>query len=238
MSGFTSNITNTSNNLEHFQYIIKSVKVNLIHNKLYIEDHYIEQITKVLYGFCGKIYPNVKNQNSRYALYCSDDWIIENVIEFFANLPNKQKNIIMEDILEQNAIVNKQHPNNKNILLRKITLSEILDEKYDEEIAKYDLSMKKNNKSVLKKKDYDNVKQAIIQRYLRYKMENQFINPNKNKFKDIDFSKISDNQEQKYIQYLQDINAKYKGNMEEVNGGRSRKRLNKRKRRTKKNHGK
>ena len=57
MSGFTRH----SNTSEHFQYIIKSVKVNLIHNKLYIEDYYIEQITRVLYGFCKKIYPDVKN---------------------------------------------------------------------------------------------------------------------------------------------------------------------------------
>ena len=236
MSGFTSN----SHNPEHYQYIIKSVKVNLINNRLYIEDHYIEQITKVLFGFCKKIYPNAKNTISRYPLYCSVDWIIENVIDFFANLPKEQKNIIMEEILENNEIVNKNDPFSKDIFLRKVILKEILDTDYDNEIEKYHKMMKSNQKKVLSNINNKNVEKAIFQRYLRHKMENQFVNPNKNTFKNKDFSKISDVLEQKYIQYLKDINAKYLGEMDEVDGGRSRKqkRLKKRKSKTKKLHGK
>jgi hypothetical protein len=190
-----SRVTNrSSHSPNQFTYILDSVKVNL--NKHEINDHYITQIVKVLYGFCKKMHPNVKNLNSRYSLFCSDNWIIENTVDFFENIPKDQINNLMKNILSENKKMN--HSNRgKDLVLKKVILENILDEEeYEKEIDKFSA----------KQKTYVNNLEKLF--------------------------------EKKFQKYLKE-NAKIpKTNMEEVDGGRSRKRRTKsnKKSRTNKNH--
>lgn len=193
-----SKVSNSSNSPNHFTYILDSVKINLKKNRIYINDHYITQIANVLYGFCKKMHPNVKNINGRYSLFCSDDWIIENIIDFFANIPKDKINILMEQLLSENKKMNNSN-RGKDLVLKKVVLENILDEEeYETEIEKF------------------------------YAKQNTYVNNLEKLF------------EKKFQKYLQE-NAKIpKTNMEEIDGGRSRKRRTKprKKSRTKKNHGK
>lgn len=193
-----SKVSNRSNSPNHFTYILDSAKINLKKNRIYINDHYITQIAKVLYGFCKKMHPNVKNINGRYSLFCSDNWIIENIIAFFANIPKDKINNLMEQLLSENKKMNNSN-RGKDLVLKQVVLENILDEEeYEKEIENF------------------------------YVKQNTYVNNLEKLF------------EKKFQKYLKE-NAKIpKTNMEEVDGGRSRKRRTKprKKSRTKKNHGK
>jgi hypothetical protein len=191
-----SRVTNHSRHSPNqFTYILDSVKINLKQNEIYINDHYITQIVKVIYGFCKKMHPNVKNINGRYSLFCSDNWIIENTIAFFANIPKDKINNLMEQLLSENKKMNNSN-RGKDLVLKQVVLENILDEEeYETEIENFSA----------KQKTYVNNLEKLF--------------------------------EKKFQKYLKE-NAKIpKTNMEEVDGGRSRKRRTKpnKKSRTKKN---
>lgn len=239
MSGFTSNKSKSSNHDKLIIEIITNDVKNILNNeyKKVIEDtnvHYITKFVKVLYFFCKEMHSNLLNIRNSF-LFCSRNWIIENVVVFFSQL--EMSEIIT--IIKNNDEYNKMYPTKKDLYFKKIVLTQVLEEDYDEEIENYNKkNMKKSNRS------FDQIFN-ILNKKLKSKFNNdknkaQFINPNKNKFTDQDFKELIDAIQKKNKEYLQDLNAKHLGNMELPNGGRSRKRkqFKKRKSRTKKNHGK
>ena len=127
------------------------------------------------------MHPDVKNMNGRYSLFCSDDWIVENVVEFFANLPNNQQNTIMQKIFAENKKMNMniQDRNNKNLVIKKVVLENILDEEdYEKEIEKFSV----------KQKAYDDKLEKLFEnKFHKYLQENAKIP--KTKMEEVDGGK-------------------------------------------------
>jgi hypothetical protein len=238
MSGFNSNKSKSSKpdqlTIEMLTNDVK-IKLNNEYQKV-IEDtnvHYITKFVKVLYFFCKEMHTNLLNIRNSY-LFCSRNWIIENVVVFFSQLQMPEIIAIIND----NDNYNKMYPNKKDLYFKKIVLTQVLEEDYDEEIENYNKKMKKSNISLDQK--FNTLNKKLKSKFNNDKNKAQFINPNQNKFTGQVFNQLIHVIEDKKKKYLQDLNAQYYGNMEKVDGGRSRKRkqLKKRKSKTKKHHGK
>lgn len=241
MSGINSNKSKSMNTEKLIIEIITNDVKHILNSKytILIEDidvHYITKFVKVLYFFCKEMHSNLLNiRNS--SLFCSRNWIIENVVLFFSQL--EMPEII--DIMKDNNEYNKMYPNKKDLYFKKIILTQVLaEEDYDEEIENYNKKIKESKRARPFDQKFNTLNEKLKSKFSNDKNKAQFINPNQNKFTNQTFNQLIHAIKNKKKKYLQDLNAQYYGNMENVDGGRSRKqkRMKTRKSKTKKNYGK